>query len=305
GCDSVITTQLTVNPLPIALASSNSPVCVGDSLNLTAQTVVGGNYQWTGPNSYTSTVQNPSIASSTIASAGNYTLIVELNGCISLPSEISVDIDSCGADLKIVKTTNNLHPYIGETVVFTVEVTNNGPANATGVIVSELIQSGFSYESSTVTNGTYNNSTGDWLIGNVPSSATEVLTITATVLSSGSYINNVDVSANESDPNMGNNHYLIELFPVYFFIPEGFSPNGDRINDLFVITGIEFYPENSIVIFNRWGDKVFKASPYRNTWDGTSTLGISNSDKLPVGTYFYLLDLGGDNVIKGTIYLNR
>jgi len=94
---------------------------------------------------------------------------------------------------------------------------------------------------------------------------------------------------------------------IDFNIPEGFSPNGDGINDLFVIRGIDRFPSNSFVVFNRWGDKLFEANPYTNTWDGTSSTGIRiGGDELPVGTYFYVLDLGDESAIyKGTIYLNR
>ena len=63
-----------------------------------------------------------------------------------------------------------------------------------------------------------------------------------------------------------------------FFIPEGFSPNGDGINDLFVIRGIEIYPQNSIEIYNRWGNIVYKASPFQNNWYGRSTFSLT-SDK--------------------------
>ena len=92
-----------------------------------------------------------------------------------------------------------------------------------------------------------------------------------------------------------------------FFIPDGFSPNGDGINDLFVIRGINYYPKNTFEIFNRWGNKVFETASYKNTWDGSSTLGIRVlGNELPVGTYFYVLDLGdGSPIYKGTIYLNR
>lgn len=92
-----------------------------------------------------------------------------------------------------------------------------------------------------------------------------------------------------------------------FFIPEGFSPNGDGINDLFVIRGISSYPDNKFIIFNRWGNKVFEAKSYENNWDGTSSEGLTvGGNALPVGTYFYIFDLGdGSKVIKGTIYLNR
>lgn len=95
--------------------------------------------------------------------------------------------------------------------------------------------------------------------------------------------------------------------PTDFFIPEGFSPNIDGINDLFVIKGIENYSANKIEIYNRWGQKVFEAKPYTNNWDGKSQSSLNVSgDQLPVGTYFYILDLGnGFSVYKGTIYLNK
>jgi gliding motility-associated-like protein len=94
---------------------------------------------------------------------------------------------------------------------------------------------------------------------------------------------------------------------VDFNIPEGFSPNGDGINDFFVIRGIDRYPNNKILFFNRWGNKVYEANNYQNTWDGTVTKGLHiGADQLPAGTYFYVLDLGdGSSTYKGTVYLNR
>jgi gliding motility-associated-like protein len=94
---------------------------------------------------------------------------------------------------------------------------------------------------------------------------------------------------------------------VDFNIPEGFSPNGDGINDFFVIRGIDRYPNNNFQCFNRWGVKIYEANNYQNTWDGTLVKGLHiGTDQLPVGTYFYILELGdGSSVYKGTIYLNR
>ena len=76
---------------------------------------------------------------------------------------------------------------------------------------------------------------------------------------------------------------------------------------MFVIRGILRFPKNEFTIFNRWGNKVFEASPYKNEWDGKAEMGIRvGGDDLPVGTYFYLLDLkDGTPVYKGTIYLNK
>jgi gliding motility-associated-like protein len=74
-----------------------------------------------------------------------------------------------------------------------------------------------------------------------------------------------------------------------------------------VIRGILNFPGNTFEIFNRWGDKVFEATPYKNTWDGRAAFGVMlGGDELPIGTYFYILDLqNGSPVYKGTIYLNR
>ncbi|KIA85152.1 PKD-like domain-containing protein [Flavobacterium sp. AED] len=71
---------VTVNPLPIATAGSNSPQCAGSTLNLTAS---GGiSYSWTGPNGFTSTSQNPSITNVTTAASGTYTVTVtDANSC--------------------------------------------------------------------------------------------------------------------------------------------------------------------------------------------------------------------------------
>jgi len=90
-------------------------------------------------------------------------------------------------------------------------------------------------------------------------------------------------------------------------IPEGFSPNGDGVNDFFEILFIEEYPENSITILNRWGNKVFEVSPYTNNWDGTNKFGGSIGDELPEGTYFYILKLDrtDSEILKGYIYLKR
>jgi len=185
--DTSLNVSLVVYPIPVAIATSNSPVCLGNPISLSAQTVTGATYQWTSINGYSSTDQNPVIPLATPADAGTYTLVVTTNDCNSIPSTVTVVVDNC------------------------------------------------------------------------------------------------------------------------FFIPEGFSPNGDGVNDLFVIRGILYYPENTFQIFNRWGNKVFEASPYQNTWDGKSTMGLTvGGDELPVGTYFYTLDLGdGSKVYKGTIYLNR
>jgi gliding motility-associated-like protein len=79
----------------------------------------------------------------------------------------------------------------------------------------------------------------------------------------------------------------------------GFSPNGDGVNDNFTIEGIEEYPNNNLLIFNRWGNRVLLKSGYLNDWSGTW-----DGDKmLPDGTYFYILELNDDKGRKFSGYI--
>ena len=95
--------------------------------------------------------------------------------------------------------------------------------------------------------------------------------------------------------------------PCQVSIPEGFSPNGDGVNDFFVIEGLEKYEKVNLVVLNRWGNKVYESEAYKNDWDGTNKFGVSiGGNKLPTSTYFYIVDLGdGSKPIKGYVYLSR
>jgi len=180
-----------VSPSPVAIATSNSPVCIGNAIHLYADAVLNATYEWSIAMDVLSTEQNAVIPSASYADAGNYVLVVHADGCASQPAMVTVEVNDC------------------------------------------------------------------------------------------------------DKPD--------------FFIPEGYSPNGDGVNDVFFIRGILDFPFNDIVIFNRWGNRVFEASPYLNNWDGRSMFGlVLGADELPVGTYFYLLDLNnGSPIFKGTIYLTR
>lgn len=88
------------------------------------------------------------------------------------------------------------------------------------------------------------------------------------------------------------------------FIPEGFSPNGDNINDVFHISGLPTDGQNSLLIFNRWGNKVYSSADYDNMWDGTPNAGGTlGKNKLPQGTYYYILDMKGSGIKPITGFL--
>jgi gliding motility-associated-like protein len=83
------------------------------------------------------------------------------------------------------------------------------------------------------------------------------------------------------------------------FVPELVTPNGDMKNDIWFIKGLDAYPENKAEIYNRWGNLVYKAGPYKNDWDGKPNVQAMGSDRLPTGTYFYILYLNDkDNTVK-------
>ncbi|MFZ1331688.1 MAG: HYR domain-containing protein, partial [Flavobacteriales bacterium] len=87
-------------------------------------------------------------------------------------------------------------------------------------------------------------------------------------------------------------------------IPAGFSPNGDGIADTWEIQGLREFPNNNVMVFNRWGNKLFSAAPYLNDWYGQSNEGTVPGD-LPAGNYFYILDLGEGETRTGYIQLNK
>ncbi len=68
-------------------------------------------------------------------------------------------------------------------------------------------------------------------------------------------------------------------------VPNIFSPNGDGINDLWVIPGIEAFSDCTLSIFDKTGSRIFEQKGYANNWDGTL-----NGNKLPEGTYFYIFN---------------
>ncbi|WP_111709246.1 gliding motility-associated C-terminal domain-containing protein [Lutibacter citreus] len=88
----------------------------------------------------------------------------------------------------------------------------------------------------------------------------------------------------------------------------GITPNGDGLNDTFVIEGIEQRPNNTIYIYNRWGTLLYSKKGYDNSWGGVSEhdLTLNKSKGLPVGTYFYFLEFHDEDINwQGWIYLKR
>ncbi len=94
----------------------------------------------------------------------------------------------------------------------------------------------------------------------------------------------ITVKANNSMANCASGEASIEsneaIYSVH--VPNTFSPNSDGINDLWILRNIEYFPDNELVVLNRWGNEVYKKRGYKNTWDGSS---------LNEGTYYFKLKI--------------
>jgi len=107
--------------------------------------------------------------------------------------------------------------------------------------------------------------------------------------------------------NNGNPNEELQIFDIM-------TPDGDGVNDVFVIKGIQKFPNNTLRIFNRWGVKVYEAKGYGQNgrfFNGTSNgrVTINQDTSLPVGTYYYVLEYvnatGETKKLAGPLYINR
>jgi gliding motility-associated-like protein len=85
------------------------------------------------------------------------------------------------------------------------------------------------------------------------------------------------------------------IIPEDIIIPNVFTPNNDGLNDAFVIENVQYY-DNTLTIYNRWGQAVFEATNYRNNWRALD---------LPDGTYYYVLHLADGRDFAGHVTLLR
>ena len=207
--------------------------------------------------------------------------------------------------------SNTAHPEVSAAGIYTVVVTDNSTgcsATKTLVVISSSVLAQFSPD---VVNGfapltvNFNNqSTGaatySWSFGNGTSfdiSPTNIFNSSGTYTVVLQAMNGVCSSTAE---------VIIKVLQDVGFVPEVFTPNGDGKNDFFDIRGLDNYPNNSLQIFNRWGNEVYFAKPYKNDWDGTpNRAGKTGASKLPIGTYFYILDIGNPDktIYRGFIEL--
>uniref|UniRef100_UPI003BF851D9 tandem-95 repeat protein n=1 Tax=Rubrolithibacter danxiaensis TaxID=3390805 RepID=UPI003BF851D9 len=120
-----------------------------------------------------------------------------------------------------------------------------------------------------------------------------------------------DISTNGSNPDPDNDTSPEERIPTpvvlkntTIYIPGGFSPNNDGVNDKFVIENIG-NDRISLEIYNRWGNMVYKNPNYKNEWEGRTNQGIRVGEDLPDGTYYYIVIVNGKTKFASFLTIKR
>ena len=201
-----------------------------------------------------------------------------------------------GMDLAVTKTADKASPNEGQFVVFTIMVTNLGPANASGIQVADLLMTGFVYNASTPSQGSYDSTTGVWTVGAVNNQAAATLLLTALV-NTGTYgrvlTNTATISAvGGTDPIAGNNTASVLVTPRRPVISAG---NAVVVSESFTPTNGAVDPAETVTV----------SFSFENTGDGmasnvVATLLTTNGVILPSGSQSYGIMPPGGSPVSNT-----
>lgn len=306
---------------PIPNAQNNGPVCEGTTLTLTANE--GQTYAWAGPNNYVGSGSPSVIDNVGVSAAGRYFVkVTTVDGCAQNDSTdvvvIARPVANAGSDAGIcqgsrvvlqgsgggaylwtpntgLNADNIANPVASpsDSTLYKLLITDN----STGCTDSDFVAVNV-YRLPTANAGpdkTMIQGDATTLNGAVTGTAV-TLTWTPAI-----YISNANSLQPVVNPPSDTTYTLIVQSPfgcgvatdqvfVKVFkkvtIPNAFSPNNDGINDTWKIEAIEAYPDADIKVFNRYGQPVFATKSNTKLWDGTY-----NNLPLPVGTYYYVIDL--------------
>jgi uncharacterized repeat protein (TIGR01451 family)/gliding motility-associated-like protein len=207
-------------------------------------------------------------------------------------------------NLSVEKTSFEVEIYEGDEFEYEVTLKNIGGTDATEVVLIDDLPINVAYLSDEIVTNASNaevvsSVSGNRIIWTIPVFAADaelVIRIKVKAGDPGIITNLASVSSGETDTDEMDNQDddVNEILP--FHIPNVITPNNDGDNDTFEIQGLGKFVSNDIVIFNRFGDHVFKIENYENDWDAPGQV---------AGTYFYILNTvdkdGGKHEFKGWI----
>ncbi|TBN18487.1 gliding motility-associated C-terminal domain-containing protein, partial [Hyunsoonleella pacifica] len=231
----------------------------------------------------------------------------------------------CEASIRVIKIADVRGTSLGDRIDYTIEVENTGDFDLTGISLTDTFidANGNSIELTeepTFVEANQGSEEGTLLVGEtaiylasfiINQEAINAGGVSNSVVATGTNINVGTVSdisddGNDLDGNTSDDPTFTELGCLLVF--NEFSPNGDGVNDTLIINCISNFPNNKLEVYNRWGNVVYEKQGYNNDWDGTSNgrATINANEKLPPGTYYYILDYGDGSEPKvGWLYINR
>jgi gliding motility-associated-like protein len=176
-------------------------------------------------------------------------------------------------------------------------ITINEPSVLSGSVNSPLTQYGFNESGPAASDGSVTTSINGGTAPYVYSWSNGANTADLTNVPAGSYTLTV------TDQHGCKFAESITLTaPLVLEMPSGISPNGDGLNDNFIVHGLELYPSNNLKIFNRWGNSVYEKDNYTQNWAGKSNSGAD----LPDGTYFVILKINNSDItLTGYVDVRR
>ena len=316
NCESsirLLVTSIINNDSQATINGAFSNVCFSNDYTYTTESNMS-NYQWvvtggvilnggTSTSDYVTVNWNQNTLGNVSVSYDGPSLC---NGMASFSQDVA--INSC-SDITITKVANESQAAIGETITFTITVSNNGSSNISIIEVLENIPSGYNYVSNTTSNGQYDFASGIWSINNLLANTVATLQVNVTVNPTGNYTNTASIlNSDPEDTDSSNNVAVASVEVSCLIVYNEFSPNNDGQNEYFIIDCIENYPSNKLEVFNRYGNIVYETEAYKNTWNGISNVSgvVNRGETLPVGTYFYSLQINELNMTRsGWLYIAK
>lgn len=259
GCTASYTTPIVVNALPAVSFTSTTPGgCGSVCVNFSNTTPGSANCQW----NFTTGAANTCDTVFCFNTVGTYDVsltVTDNNGCVNTgnsPSYVTV--------------------YAYPTAAFTADPDTITLSNA-NICFTDLSTGATAWS---------------WIFGDTLNSTSNLANPCFTYFDTGWYQVQLIVQNAYGCEDTVYQMVLITPDPVSakeddLALPDGYSPNGDGYNDFFEIKGLNRYPENTIIVFNRWGNEVYSQDNYTNTWNGQNNKG----DALPDGTYFIVFTI--------------